>query len=573
MSRPLTENAIPLLFVGQPIWKSEIWLQIQEVSIETQRLVLSDGVFSMLASYCFNSIPMNKLEPGQLFCLNSYQTNGVTTDGEVILRITSGFSLADQKYPVQASIKINKDNCPIPVSKMKSLAKFASTCAVGDWTEILNSSSKIWQLSRINRIADDDSTITVCFCPNFHKKETDSQCRKEMTTPVIATYFQPRGMYICSPLILPHNQVEFFYKQIGERQIQTAEEKEEEDLPKFQQDMKDLTCSICSCVLKKPVQTNCGHSYCFDCIQTWRSNTSSNSSNKCPECRADISQTLFIDARLQRTIHNVSVACSLAEECNWAGSFVEFTKNHQSSCPFVKQDCPHYGCTKQMIRSKMQKHVLKCDWKPVQCDYCSCWTQKHYVETHRIHCPLQLEPCRQGCGEQKVLRCEQIEHINKACPQTIKPCENHIRGCSFRGKFDERSSHEFQCELHLGSCPYCDDRIVVNETERHFALYCCSYPVDCVRCGAKEIPRNDLSEHNQCWCFVFACSVRDCPFAEKNLSKQELTKHNKENMVEHLAFLQNRIALLESSIWQRRKIKKKNRRKQRAAQSKVLKRH
>jgi E3 ubiquitin-protein ligase RNF5 len=66
--------------------------------------------------------------------------------------------------------------------------------------------------------------------------------------------------------------------------------KEEENKSK---DEVQFECNICLDTASLPVVTLCGHLYCWPCLSSWISSTSSNS-NTCPVCKSGITKDSVI---------------------------------------------------------------------------------------------------------------------------------------------------------------------------------------------------------------------------------------------------------------------------------------
>jgi len=87
-------------------------------------------------------------------------------------------------------------------------------------------------------------------------------------------------------------------------------------------------CAICLDVLNKPVILPCGHKYCYDCLEGWRSKYVADKNRTCPQCRKGIPTTKAMLAQLSMLNQVRGVALQhldnppyklppLPEEDNW----------------------------------------------------------------------------------------------------------------------------------------------------------------------------------------------------------------------------------------------------------------
>uniref|UniRef100_A0A3B3XLP3 RING-type domain-containing protein n=1 Tax=Poecilia mexicana TaxID=48701 RepID=A0A3B3XLP3_9TELE len=76
---------------------------------------------------------------------------------------------------------------------------------------------------------------------------------------------------------------------------------------------KTFSCSVCLDLLKDPVTTSCGHSYCMNCIKNFWDNGEEKSYN-CPQCKVTFTQRPVIK---ENTINlQVLNAVHFASQCH-----------------------------------------------------------------------------------------------------------------------------------------------------------------------------------------------------------------------------------------------------------------
>lgn len=117
---------------------------------------------------------------------------------------------------------------------------------------------------------------------------------------------------------------------------------------------RNLLCGICAGVFKKPLVTNCGHTFCEECLQKWLSSTREGDKT-CPVCRRDVnlSKTAPLLA-LRGFIEGLSVECENAVNgCTMVLNLGEL-EGHLKSCSFTLVECS--GCDEMFSQSKIREH-------------------------------------------------------------------------------------------------------------------------------------------------------------------------------------------------------------------------
>ncbi|KFV14876.1 TNF receptor-associated factor 2, partial [Tauraco erythrolophus] len=121
-------------------------------------------------------------------------------------------------------------------------------------------------------------------------------------------------------------------------------------------------CSNCNNVLKKALQTLCGHRYCSACL-SWIVRNNKNAI--CQKCKEEDPSTLsegsllaeeraFGDAAINKEISELQVHC-VTLGCSWSGIMKNF-EEHQSLCEYALIPC-HTGCGHVVMRKKLADHL------------------------------------------------------------------------------------------------------------------------------------------------------------------------------------------------------------------------
>ena len=133
---------------------------------------------------------------------------------------------------------------------------------------------------------------------------------------------------------------------------------------------ENLYCVICTKVLRDPVQCRSNeHHFCRNCITEHLKH-----SQNCPTCKDPLTvETLVRPQRfLANTLSNLKISCDNSERGCRAVVELGRLMTHVASCEFNPVPCSNDQCDKIISRRDKEIHESKvCDFRPVECDYCS----------------------------------------------------------------------------------------------------------------------------------------------------------------------------------------------------------
>ena len=121
---------------------------------------------------------------------------------------------------------------------------------------------------------------------------------------------------------------------------------------------RSLLCGICAGVFRKPLVTQCGHTFCEECLERWL-NATSHVDKTCHVCRRDVvlSKTVPVLA-LRAFVEGLSVECENSiNGCMMVLKLGEL-KSHLKSCSYTLVECN--SCDKMFSQSKIREHRSGC---------------------------------------------------------------------------------------------------------------------------------------------------------------------------------------------------------------------
>ncbi|NXU14452.1 TRAF2 factor, partial [Pardalotus punctatus] len=205
-------------------------------------------------------------------------------------------------------------------------------------------------------------------------------------------------------------------------------------------------CSNCNNILKRALQTLCGHRYCSACL-TWIVRNNKNAiCQKCKEEDPDIlseesllaEERAFGDAAINKEISELRVRC-VTLGCSWSGIMKDF-EEHQSLCEYALIPC-HTGCGHVVMRRKLADHLENgCVNNVTVCQQCQCSlaSSEYQVRTQNQLMELPLHP-----AVFPPLPLQVAEESLGLAPAGCGGCTGCIDSVfSFQGSKEKRKEHE-----------------------------------------------------------------------------------------------------------------------------------
>lgn len=202
---------------------------------------------------------------------------------------------------------------------------------------------------------------------------------------------------------------------------------------------QNLNCPICRSPLVDPVDTDCDHTFCRECI-----NEALKHSELCPIDRFPLPRHAPL-TRAHKIVTNQLDALLVKCVCCETPVPRAMLQNHlERYCEEALVKCAGKTCNEVVRRKLYSKGCLHYD---TVCPDCSNIMQEIDLAHHReFDCKERHKPCDHCKGD--ILRCKEDIHIEK-CQHVFAACKWAEYGCEFESKRKDLRYHAEECAFKL----------------------------------------------------------------------------------------------------------------------------
>lgn len=170
-----------------------------------------------------------------------------------------------------------------------------------------------------------------------------------------------------------------------------------EDFPnEVQSIVKEYECPLCKGIIYHPIVDSCGHIYCEKCFNLFLS-----TNNK--YCPIDNTELSFETPREIQVVKGILekqlIFCTNKKlDCKWKGLTAHYDQHINKDCPKQIINCINKGCSNEVKREELIKHLKVCDYRIEKCQHCCAQFSFVQLESHYEVCPKAIVVCPQKCG-------------------------------------------------------------------------------------------------------------------------------------------------------------------------------
>lgn len=143
-------------------------------------------------------------------------------------------------------------------------------------------------------------------------------------------------------------------------------------------------CLICHCPFSDPIELQCDHIFCGECLQTWEAQQAqqqhprTETEKSCPTCRTKYTDTRAVPKIISSMLDELIVKCPHTKAgCNWVEQRSNVKDHVMLYCEYTPVACSSFDCRHHIAQKDFHKGCLH---YTVSCEQCHTSMMKKDLE-------------------------------------------------------------------------------------------------------------------------------------------------------------------------------------------------